>query len=617
MLHNNDFLKFTLKPMNSIHIENLKLINDKKFTLNIDFSSIPMNKFQIPKDIDTYWYRIGCKVSYTALYAFLQKPLPPEIVDNLFNIGKNPNPFLRAFWDILMQMKFILPPNNLLTFISVPKLDIERFFQMITPNDKILFTSVILLIHLIIKDMDYQKQNHIVFQFAKFLIPSPQRLRESQKIDLSILMFAPVYSSLRGDKFWLILRNDLSIAIYKTSDGSPVELYIPKEKYQFNNTQGIITVNEISYIFMTQNGPDIFVDARKNRVSFIFFIQSFKGIERYIFMNLLPEVIHNQFISSLRALGIGFGHAIVQSLVDTSDRKTSLYIFSMLIEAGVFAPFIRSVFMDDVKNIDNPSKLYRNSTLATCASSSIMGSYGSPLMLKIKESINQNMKDVRSKEAIINNKICLHNTMRNVMNLCSDIPLHMNFIFSSVFKSTRRKFTDNLLPAVTVSSIFILRYIMPHLINDPELKECGNFLTKGFLLRKSDPTINDEDLIRETCLFLVNLSNLNSSGFAFEQYDFALICQYLSTNNDKVIENFNRYQQTTTENPVVWSIVEMIENCFVGSDHDYYRVSGNVMSLSIIKSFLISHFLLICISKYVVSIGINNFFQSILPFCKN
>ncbi|OHT15411.1 hypothetical protein TRFO_42533 [Tritrichomonas foetus] len=48
-----------------------------------------------------------------------------------------------------------------------------------------------------------------------------------------------------------------------------------------------------------------------------------------------------------------------------------------------------------------------------------------------------------------------------------------------------------------------------------------------------------------------------------------------------------------------------------------YRVSGNVMSLSIIKSFLISHFLLISISKYVVSIGINNFFQSILPFCKN
>ncbi|OHT15199.1 hypothetical protein TRFO_14394 [Tritrichomonas foetus] len=48
-----------------------------------------------------------------------------------------------------------------------------------------------------------------------------------------------------------------------------------------------------------------------------------------------------------------------------------------------------------------------------------------------------------------------------------------------------------------------------------------------------------------------------------------------------------------------------------------YRVSGNVMSLSIIKSFLISHFFLISISKYVVSIGINNFFQSILPFCKN
>ncbi|OHS95268.1 hypothetical protein TRFO_02260 [Tritrichomonas foetus] len=51
--------------------------------------------------------------------------------------------------------------------------------------------------------------------------------------------------------------------------------------------------------------------------------------------------------------------------------------------------------------------------------------------------------------------------------------------------------------------------------------------------------------------------------------------------------------------------------------YEKYRVSGNVMSLSIIKSFLISYFLLISISKYVVSIGINNFFQSILPFCKN
>ncbi|OHT08874.1 hypothetical protein TRFO_22457 [Tritrichomonas foetus] len=551
-------LKFSLKPMKPVAAPISKeQVKKKVLSFDIDFSILPLYKYQMPQNIDLFWQKIGCTQSFKAVFMQLQQPLSPDVFKNLFNYGiANPSPFLRAFWDITSHMKYILPPVNLITFVSNPKLDMNQLFQLISPESRTLFVSTICLINSLMKGRDYRTQNELVYQFAKLLVPPQQSIFEAEKIELPVLMFAPAYSKEKNERHWIVLKKDLSMSIYQITEGSPIVCEIPPNGYTFDLTQGSLTTGDTSYLFMSQFGPDIFESARKDSSSLVFFIQSFKGIERYVYLNSLPIIIKEQFIAALGSPDFVLATAVVQSLVDTTDRKTSIYVFTALNETGTFAPFIRQAFMEDVRNIDNPSKLYRTSTIATCAASSIMGHFGSPLVLRIKEAIRQNTNNPA-------------NAMRMVMKICEKMPLLMNFIFCSAFKASRRKFSENLLPAVTVSSIFMLRYVMPQLINEPELKECGNHIAKGFLLRQDDPTVNDEKLMREACQFLIDITNLNGSAFQFESYDFALISQFLSNANDKIISHMKKLENSQNDPPLTWSVAEMIENCFVGCEHDF------------------------------------------------
>ena len=531
---------------------------EKVLNFNVDFSALPLNRYMMPQSIDQYWNKIGCKESFKSVFLQLQKPLSPDVFNRLFKIGENPTPFLNSFWDIISHMKFILPPLDLVTFISHPKLEMDNLYKLIPHDSRVLLISSICLINSVIKNRDYKTQNKIVYEFAKLLVPSQESLFQAEKIEIPVAMFAPAVLKDINEKIWIVLKKDMSISVYKNAEGSSLLHEIPPNSYQFDVKQGSLTTTTHTFLFTTQNGPDIFDAASKDPNSFIPFIQSFQGNERGGFLNTIPMIVKKQIIVALGSPDFILAKSVVQALVDDkSDQNNYIFIFTALNETGTFAPFIRQAFMDDVLRIDDPAKLFRTETIATRAATTIMGSSGAHLILQIKR-------------LIANFAFNPAQAMRSIIQACSyQMPLLMNFIFSCAFKSTRRKFSNNLLPVVAASSIFILRYLNPQLINEPALKDCGSHLAKGFLLRRDDPTVNDEKLMRETCQFLIDLTKLNGSAFQFPPYDFGNIIKFLSVANEKIINNYKKQLQIqNTDPPLTWSVVEMIENCFV-SDNDY------------------------------------------------
>lgn len=505
------------------------------------------NCYSFPKDIDKYWMEIGCPVSFIKIYDFILRIKDQELILSII-YNKISHPLASAFQKLHEYFCKIFNYQNLLSFLSLPKLNLRYFVPSLPEGSRCMFSSILALLRCILpKISSNEEQQKVLTLFSNWLVP--ESLKSKCKYDLStgIILFMPI--SYNHKIYWIILRNDATITIV-SFDG----IYIVNNSSEYNiassSESHLLIVDKKTFQFIDESHYQFFSEGLKESHPLISFVSSFKYASRFI--NSFPQILKKEFVSFLSNTDFILARAVFGQSPQIFNRSNSVPFYNCLIESGMFAPFIRYQFDADVKAINDPGTIFRGTTIATTTASNLLGFYGSGYVDRLINDISQTQNDPKA-------------STRAVIDSLRHVPISMQFLFSCAFRSSRRKFPNTNTPLIAAGSLMTLRYIMPRMAQNSQFSSLSKHIMNAFLFRSDDQLINDQSLFDEITNLILTMVKMSDRSINFGNTDYSVIIKYMSDYNNDIIKKLRSILQEPTPetHPLCTSIMELIENAFL------------------------------------------------------
>ena len=125
--------------------------NDINFQIDFRFfdQDFYQHWFSFPKDIDKYWIEVGCPVSFIKIYDFILRINDQNLILSIV-YNKTTHPLASAFNKLQQYFCKVFDSQNLLSFISLSKLNLRFLFQSISKSSRCMFSSILALIRCIL-----------------------------------------------------------------------------------------------------------------------------------------------------------------------------------------------------------------------------------------------------------------------------------------------------------------------------------------------------------------------------------------------------------------------------------------------------------------------------------
>ena len=542
-----------LLPSNSTGSIQSNYSKDKQDSINFqaDFRCFDQyfyqNCFSFPKNIDKYWMEIGCPVSFIKIYEFIVRIRDQELILSII-YNKIAHPLATAFQKLHEYFCKVFDAQNLLSFLSLPNLNLRYFVPSLSNGSRCIFSSILALIQCIIpKITSNEERQKILTLFSNWLIPKELTSKNESTLLNDMILFVP--TSNNHGMNWVILNNDATITIV-TFDGS----YFINNSCDYNiipsSNSHPLVINSTAFKFLDESHYKFFSEGLKASHPLISFITSFRYAVPY--SDKFPQILKKKFVSLFSNTDFILARALFGQSPQILTRNISIPLYNCLIESGMFTPFIRYQFDEDIRAVNDPGTIFRGTTIATSTASNLLGYYGSGYIERIINDVLKTQNDAKA-------------STRIVINALSHVPVSMQFLFSCAFRSSRRKFPNSNLPLIATGSLMTLRYIMPKMAQNSQLSSLSKHIMNAFLFRTDDQLINDQALFDEITDLILTLVKMSDRSINFTNTDYSVIIKYISDYNDEILKKLKMILQEPAPeiHPLSSSIMELIENAYL------------------------------------------------------
>ncbi|OHT12471.1 hypothetical protein TRFO_17610 [Tritrichomonas foetus] len=352
---------------------------------------------------------------------------------------------------------------------------------------------------------------------------------------------------------WLIYCRDSSLII--NNPGSTSQKF---SKGQFSLIGDSICTNNgfttLKYSFFSVDEFSLFHTADFSEDPLDTFIQSFKFAQSYV--NEIPKIIISQIYKIMGESDFALARALFSIPKVNLTKEVALSIFKILWESGSFTTFMRFIFHQEIQALPDATTIFRGTNPATFSASTLSSLFSEAYCNMIISKISKKPDS-------------LLNAVNSIINSCKNLPITLQFLYSTVFRVTRRRFPHNLTPVVAVSSIFMLRMILPR-ISTSEVSPIGKKLMNAFAFHDKASSLKEHPIYTKIFKFVVNLTKMKPSSINFPAHNLSALVDFISQEEEKIMEIYKSFNFTNNEdvNPLTPTMIEIIENCFIGSDED-------------------------------------------------
>ena len=555
--------------------------NTMRFSL--DLSAMIFSQHEIPAVSDQVWSEISGPAEFITF---------SQLIDNIKNCD-DPLYVLDAFDGEKQQISHVtsalsrhleylhrvLSVEQFLRLTMQMKLDIQSLFALLDQKQIIIFRCVILLIDTILKIIpENEKQQQILLAFSEYLIPEQLLKSRKERPYIMMLFMIPAKFTIDNNFYWLTLWRDYkTVRIYgfdqpeRATKEITLDEYIPDifgEQLAFYHvTQPGVPV--MSFSLPTLSAGRAWVDTFENRNKdpIMAFLSSLPHVIDYT--QNLPTDFKNQLLQIIAAPDLDFARAIctvaANEFRDGEHTKNAcLSVLSLLNSIGCLTQFIRCGFAEAIIETTDTTNILRMSSIASMSSGLILthceNGFASNYASIIKGD-NGNLPEV----------------IKHLMELESKFTPPMRFVLSAAFKSSRRKFPDYLVPLNAISSIFMLRYLATELTSiSMELAKLCQSITLTLMFSTKVEQL-PEEMYSQLALFLCNLTHLVNSPISLPETNIDNLLTFIKYKKDNnvyyrnIISKLSEILSKENHHPMVWSIVELFENLYTGTDENFQK----------------------------------------------
>ncbi|EAY19889.1 hypothetical protein TVAG_129970 [Trichomonas vaginalis G3] len=545
---------FTIPPMKG---EETPYVKPTYEQVNFRFRfQRPPRKVQFSPDIDEYWNQFikdSPKLSFTDLYERVKSCTNPSSIMAAFSDSNvSDNQLTSDLMRLIQCYPDILPPNKLNVSLSPIKLTAAQFTLEFPPRIANVFNSIISLTQVILDRLPtYEQKMEVISKTALGLLPKTFKEQLKTRPFLTILCIFPVIDEA-GKKNWIIIKRDRTVNLVDMDTNKVVKTFSLEGIIEdINFKENTISFEGFGvYKFTNQNSICIWKDAQNDNsdvlvtlLSCIPVMMEFKDKIPSIFYDQMKNLISNDVYDFVRAFGT--------VAVSKPGKKAFINLVQYVLYSGTVTTLVRYLFGTQIKNTIAENTIFREASACSVLFSMISDNYGYDF---IDKTVN--------KAANCQSKI---ETVEIITRDYGNLPLQMKNLISATFRATRRKYPDRLVPLLAISSMFMLRFISPVMANMGKTKLAGDAM-KAFVFfnskDKSEEEFPKEIFTRIAEQYISNLG-YSDSTYHFAEANLEEIVADCATYNKEICDNLKR---KPTEHPLYWSMLELLENCFIGDE---------------------------------------------------
>jgi hypothetical protein len=209
------------------------------------------------------------------------------------------------------------------------------------------------------------------------------------------------------------------------------------------------------------------------------------------------------------------------------------------------------LFNTEIHPLRDSQTILRESSAATFCSSIFLTSLGARFCNGVLQKLINEVTDVRD-------------GLQAMRDLKDRIVPELRMVFESCFRATRRRFPGELVPVMAVSSILMLRFLMPQFaVSFPEASRLGQKMLTVFVFSNPPGEDIEEEVFRKIAKFLLEISTVGMEtdycGFT-EAKDCELgELLYFASKNSRLIVSAMEGKKKDNHT-LVWVILELLEN---------------------------------------------------------
>ena len=515
--------------------------------------------------IDEFWKQIlgaDSTISFTNVFERVKTCNNPGILMSAYSPNyQSEDQLALDLLQLVSKYHLIIPPKKLLTCLSSPNLIPQDFIKELPSPSAELFDSVLTLTNSVLYQVkEYVLKMEVLSRTAAALIPDILMTEIPKRNYITTVAVIPLQMS-DGRKIWLAIQRDQTIQLIEMGSGVPFLDCKPQETTITINNGVILIGSSFSCRFLTDNGADLYQEAldQKNDL-LITFMKCLPGIAQ--FKENVPQVFTDQFTKIVGANDFDFVRAFskMASINGPAGRAANSELLFILSSTGNITILARYLFGEQIKRTVSSNVILRDSSPSTLLFSTLSNYFGGSFADSVTDSV-------------LNANSSIQDSVVSLLHMFPLVPQQIKYIESVVFRATRRRFPDDLIPLFAVGSMFMLRFLIPKLSSvSVEATQKGQKIMNAFVFHRSrDFSLSDEQY-REIAEADIQLTNFHSVSFPVEatQFDKVLTC-CSDWNQDIIGIIANR----PTEHPIYWSVLELLENASIGEEDLITRLSTN------------------------------------------
>lgn len=549
-------LPFQIPPMKG---EDIPYVKPKVEQVSFRFKFIKSSKnIQFPPKINHYWNEIlngTIHTKFTDLFEQVKKCDNPALLMSAFSDAYQSESQLSLDLLTLVQnYTKVLPPQKLHTIFTPTHLNLKDFLAELPSPCKELFSSIVELTHVIIDNLpNYNDKMEVLSRTASALIPKSYKDEMIARPFLTILCLFPISDS-NNQKYWLILNRDQTVQI--------LNMVTKNVEKQFSLENVIVEVstsdNSIefekygSFKFTSPNMASIWKDAfNETNDALVNFLGCIPAIVQY--KEHIPSIFYDQMRNLINSDVYDFTRCFGQVAVTKVGKAAFSNLLQYILYCGNVSTLVRYLFGIQITATVAENTIFRETSACSVLFSLIAENYGFDF---IEQIVSKAAKAPNRKECA--EIIC------DGMHL---LPPQIRYLLAAVFRSTRRKFPDRLVPLFAISSMFMLRFVSPQLIMKGATR-LAQMTMKAFVFYNGEEGAPKEDdipqeLYKKIAETYANVIQYEDPAYHVAEPNIGDIVADIATHNKELLDHLKKKPQ---EHPLYWSMLELLENVFIGEE---------------------------------------------------
>ena len=547
-------LWFEIPPMNS---EETPYEKPKVGRVSFEFQfQDPSKNPTFAANIDDLWHQIlgsDSQINFTNVFERVRTCNNPGILMSAYSPNyQSEDPLALDLLQLISKYNLILPPKKIFACLSSPQLVPQEFIKELPSPSAELFDSVLTLTHhvlFIVKE--YNLKMEVISRTASALVPDVLIAEIPQRNYITTTAVLPLQMS-DGRRIWLSIQRDQTIQLIEMGSGVPFLDCKPQETNVTINDGVILIGSSFSCKFLTDDGADIYQEALNQTVDpMITFLRCMPGIAK--FKGNVPQVFTDQFTKIIGANDFDFVRAFGKQacMNGAAGRSANSELLFILASTGNITILARYLFGEQIRRTVTSNVLLRDSSPSTLLFSTLANYFGGSFADSVTDSI-------------LNANSTINDSVISLLHMFPLVPQQIKYIESVVFRATRRKFPDDLMPLFAVGSMFMLRFLIPKLSAvSIEATQKGQKIMNAFVFHRSPEFSLSDEQYREIAESDIQLTNFHAVSFPVEAKQFD---QVLTSCADWYKDIIEIISNRPAEHPIYWSVRELLENAFVGDE---------------------------------------------------